>query len=193
MKRDNLVLYGSSFIKILASLGILYGLKIQNYIKVLLILLTDMIDCGLPKFFGLYSDTHVCERNHYQRVDKITDSLTYVLLFFYVYQQSLLSTSEIKTIFGLLVYRLIGVIMYLAKNNRKFLFYFPNFFLEVLMVLLFTKNIQYRTILIIFVVMFKLTQEYFLHYVERTKSSFKTFLSQIQLKNIKKMSNTKET
>ena len=171
MGSDEFTLYASSFFKVVVSLGILYGLNIPAYLKVLLVSLSDTVDCGLPKLLGLYKDARFCEGEHYQRLDKITDSAVYVLLLFYVYQKSLLSTVGREVVLGLLIYRLLGVGLYLIENNRKLLFYFPNFFLEVLFVLLFTKNVGFRVVLIGLVAVLKVVQEYFLHYLERKGSS----------------------
>ena len=176
MGSDEFFLYASSFFKVVVSLGALYGLSIPAYLKVILVSLSDTIDCGLPKLLGLYKNARFCEEDQYQRVDKITDALVYALLVLYVYQQSLLSRTGREVVLGLLIYRLLGVGLYLIENNRKQLFYFPNFFLEILFVLLFTRNIGFRVILICLVVVFKVVQEYFLHYVERKGSSVEAIL-----------------
>ena len=170
MGSDEFALYASSFFKVVVSLGVLYGLSIPAYLKVLLVSWSDMVDCGLPRLLGLYKNAQFCEGEQYQRLDKITDAVVYALLLLYVYQQSLLSQTGREVVLGLLIYRLLGVGLYLIESNRKLLFYFPNFFLEVLFVLLFTKNVGFRVVLICLVVVFKMVQEYFLHYVERKGS-----------------------
>ena len=176
MGTDALALYAGSFLKVAVSLGALYGLSIPAYLKVLVISVSDVVDCGLPKLLGWGLGRGICRGEHYQRLDKITDSAVYVLLLLYVYQKSLLSTVGRKVVLGLLIYRLLGVGLYLIENNRKLLFYFPNFFLEVLFVLLFTKKVGLRAVLIGLVAVFKMIQEYCLHYVERKGSSVRALL-----------------
>ena len=67
----------------------------------------------------------------------------------------------------LLIYRLIGVYLFITKHNKKYLFYFPNFFLEISLSLMFINQFsileKFKIIIIIIIIIFKLIQEYYLH------------------------------
>ncbi len=43
--------YFSECIRIIATIIILYTLNIPIFMKILLIMITDSIDCGIPRFF----------------------------------------------------------------------------------------------------------------------------------------------
>ena len=167
---DSNILIISSIIRISATYLVLYFLHIPSYLKVILFWFIDLIDCDIPRLLNLYKNKKFCDTTEYQITDKITDSLCYIMLLNYIFQNNLLNKKEINVIFWLLLYRLIGVLIFLKKKNRQILFYFPNFFLEITLALLFIKesNIKnltnYKTIIIGIVLILKIIQEYILHY-----------------------------
>tara|TARA_Y100000741_G_C18255617_1_gene558849 strand:- start:1116 stop:1667 length:552 start_codon:yes stop_codon:yes gene_type:complete len=146
----------SQCIRIIITIFILYALDIPIFIKILLIIINDLLDC-----LG-------CDNLYYQKLDKISDSICYILLLFYILQNGNLSTNYNYLITLLLIYRLIGTYLFIIKNNRKYLFYFPNFFLEIclgLMIINYYPVLKEKEfIIIIIIIIYKIITEYFHHY-----------------------------
>ena len=156
-------LYYSQLLRIVLTLVILY-LPIPLFIKIILITLSDLIDCA--QIYHSFFDWVDCKSDIYQRSDKITDSICYILLLLYILKSNELSTRYKYILTGLLIFRLIGTFLFISTNNRKYLFYFPNFFIE--MALLFSiityYKLTYKHSMVILVIIFKLIQEYMMHY-----------------------------
>lgn len=72
-----------------------------------------------------------CNNLYYQKYDKITDSICYIILLYYIISINIFSNNFNNFLIFLLIFRLFGVLLFLSNNNRKFLFYFPNFYLEM--------------------------------------------------------------
>ena len=121
-------LYYSQLLRIVLTLVILY-LPIPLFIKIILITLSDLIDCA--QIYHSFFDWVDCKSDIYQRSDKITDSICYILLLLYILKTNELSTRYKYILTGLLIFRLIGTFLFISTNNRKYLFYFPNFFIEI--------------------------------------------------------------
>ena len=179
-------LYLSQFIRIITTILILYFLNIPIFMKILLIMLIDFIDCDIPRFlFGpknwtncnanIYQKSDKITDNIYQKSDKITDTICYTLLLFYILNNGGMSTNYNYFIIILFIYRLIGTSLFLIKNNRKYLFYFPNFFLEIclgLMVINYFSNLKnFKVIIILIIIIYKIILEYYLHF-HKIKNNF---------------------
>lgn len=160
-----ILLFISAFIRIISTIIILYSLNIPIFIKILLIILTDTIDC--PRYIFGYKNWVNCSENLYQKTDKITDTICYALLLIYILKNANLSTNYNNLIILLFIYRLIGLYLFLINSNRVYLFYFPNFFLEIclgLMIIDYYPTLENFEITIIsFIIVLKIIQEYFMH------------------------------
>ncbi len=175
-------LFISEFIRIITTILILYTLNIPIFIKILLIMLTDLIDCDIPHLlYGPKKWINCKTRRHtrsqgldiYQRWDKITDIICYTLLLFYILKYGGMSTNYNYLIILLFIYRLIGTYLFLIKNDRTYLFYFPNFFLEIslgLMVINHFPNLKkFKVFMISNIIVYKILLEYYLHVYKTNK------------------------
>ena len=159
-------LFLSQFIRIIITIIIIYFLNIPIFMKILLIMLIDTIDC--PKYV-LKSEKWVnCDTSIYQKSDKIIDIICYTLLLFYIIDNGSLSVNYNYLIILLFIFRLVGLYLFIIKNNRNYLFYFPNFFLEISLILLiidyFSIFKKYKLIIILLIIAYKIIFEYYLHY-----------------------------
>ena len=107
-------------------------------------------------------------KNHInKKTDKITDTICYALLLLYILKNANLSTNYNNLIILLFIYRLIGLYLFLINSNRVYLFYFPNFFLEICLGLMIIDYYpildNFKIIIILFIIVLKIIQEYFLH------------------------------
>lgn len=157
MNDDKQILIIASIIRVILTIWILYYTKYPTSIKILLIMISDFIDCDVVRV--LYKNKNMCQTHLYQKYDKIIDMICYTLLLNYIYPK--LDNKQRYLIIFLFLFRLYGVIMFLKNKDRKYLFYFPNIFLWTLPTILFY-GINYQLLLII--TFFKLLQEYYLHY-----------------------------
>lgn len=155
----------SEGLRIFLTLFILLVLCMPVFYKVLLVMITDSIDCGISKF--LFHDWVDPNTDLYQMSDKITDIITYIILLFYVIYIKYLDEKKNNFLGFLLCYRLIGEILYFSTRDRYFLLFFPNFFLETLLVLVGVKHFKideyYLPFFAICIFLWKLLQEYYLH------------------------------
>jgi len=159
------LLYISQIIRLIFTTYILYFNNTNLYIKIIFFMLSDSLDCGIPK--KIFTNWIDCKSNTYQKSDKITDMISYFIFLLYLKNNSNFNNQQIKIIQLLFFYRLIGFILFIKFNNRKNLFYFPNFFLEFSLIFSIINqfNLQkYNNILYIITILFKLFQEYFLHF-----------------------------
>lgn len=168
---NNEKLFISQIFRIILTIIVLFFFKIPLYAKLLIIMIIDNLDC--PLFFNI--EWVSCEKKLYQKTDKITDTICFFILLLYILKIRPFSTNYITLICVLFIYRLIGVILFLLKNNRKFLFYFPNMFEAITFVLALFKHFSFLKkymlkYLITLVVILKITLEYFHHYSPIFKS-----------------------
>ena len=127
----------------------------------------DRIDMNLLKQKTGRSSTTLGRTWSYQKLDKIGDSMCYVILLFYIVHNKLLSKSDTVLLVGLLIFRLIGVSLFLQFHNRKYLFYFPNFFIDVslgLFIIQYFSLVKYKIVILVFIFIYKLIQEYLMHF-----------------------------
>jgi hypothetical protein len=178
MTKQSLSLLISSILRIFVTFIILFTLNIPVFLKIVSIILADSIDCWLTRF--LVQKWNICKGIMYQRYDKINDMISYSMLLFYMLNHlngekvedynnnEGLSNIENKLLIGLFVYRFVGTIFFLGTNNRKFLFYFPNFFLEIALALFtvqYFPNLQpYKKKILTVTVIAKVIIEYFMHF-----------------------------
>lgn len=161
-------LYASQLLRIIATHLILCIPNFSLLHKVILIILTDFFDCDIPRFlFNRWID---CNSDIYQRSDKITDTICYFLLMIYIYNYAELSQTWKNIIIALFILRVIGVSLFLTNNNRRFLFYFPNFFLEIVLGLALIHRIKplqkYQTPLMLGIICYKIAYEYYMHVIK---------------------------
>ena len=151
---------------------IIYLTKIPLFLKIIFIMVLDRIDC-MPTYYPFKgplfsSDKEICKTNYYQKGDKITDIICYLILLVYLIKHRFFNQNYLLFLSFLFIYRLIGVILFCQYEDRNYLIYFPNFFIIISMVLatIFYFNISKSYIPIFFVLVFMLTiyQEYHMHY-----------------------------
>ena len=164
-KREKLYLAES--VRILVTILILYGTNYSPFYKIVLIMIADLLDRDVPNLF--FPDWINGSSNTYQRTDKIADSICYTILLFYILSTDCLSKKWNVVLFGLFLFRSLGVSLFLKNNDRKYLFYFPNFYLELSLLLFAIKEFKglkkYDTFLIILMIFYKIITEYFHHYL----------------------------
>lgn len=150
-----------SLIRVITTVITLYYTNLNIMFKMCLVYIFDMIDC---KYTGKY-DTYVHTKN-YQYFDKITDMVCYGFMLHYVRTNSLLPRNEMNMISIFYFYRLVGVIAYLKSNKREYLFLFPNYFLEITLFFLWSKDrvLPQKEKIIYFIIFAKIIQEYNMHY-----------------------------
>ena len=147
----------------------LFKSNISLYLKILFIIFIDTFDCGLPNCLGQQKNkTYIdCFSNEYQIGDKIVDTFSYIMLLYFIINYSKFKKNNINLLIFLLFLRIIGVVLYLIKNNRKFLFYFPNFFLEISLGFSLINKFEIlnknKNLVFMFILFYKLTQEYLIH------------------------------
>lgn len=181
MEKNRLIL--SEIIRIIFSYFILYFTNFSVFIKIVLIISLEYLDCS-PKFGGygpLFSlDKKICYTNYYQKIDKVADIVCYLFILIYFYQFKILNNYWIYLILLLFFIRLIGSYLFIITNSQKYLFYFPNFFLEITLTLSFIINLpflyRYRFLIFIFIFIFKIIQEYYLHIYKPKNKIFNSYI-----------------
>lgn len=138
----------------------------------------DNIDCTLLRKKNRHLSPYVvCQTLLYQKIDKMTDAVCYIILMIYIIHHKLLLNSDIALLLGLLIFRLIGIVLFLQNNNRKYLFYFPNFFLDIslgLFIIQYFSLFKYKIIILLGICVYKVIHEYIQHY--NPKIHFKLLL-----------------
>jgi hypothetical protein len=118
------------------------------------IILSDFIDHGVPNSLGLLSKNNT-KTSFYLIFDKLIDTIFNIMLFIKVRKDE----AYANVMLFLLIYRIVGVILFLMTRNIIFLILFPNIFLESL--LFYSLNLQ--RYIIPYVIIFKLIQELYIH------------------------------
>jgi len=154
-------------VRFVISYFILYYSKLGIVIKIGLVMLLDTIDCSRfhNKIFGMWED---CKKMWYQNWDKIIDTMIYFMLLDSILKSRDFSKTQKNVLKVFLVYRVIGVFLFLKSQNRKYLLLFPNFFLIYSLVFpivnrypIMRKN---SDIIYILTALTKILQEVYLHY-----------------------------
>lgn len=155
----------SEGLRVVATLFILLVLHLPLFYKIILVMITDSLDCGISKVF--FNDWVDPNTNLYQISDKITDMITYIILLLHVLYLRYLEPRKNIFVSILLLYRFVGEICFFVSCERKYLLFFPNFFLETLFVLVgmkyFNISDSYFPLFGCLILIWKLTQEYYLH------------------------------
>lgn len=125
--------------------AILY-LPISIGYKVILILLSDILDCNVVKlvkyFNNLQPDDSYCKHFLYQISDKLLDSISYLIIY------HLLKLPKIYLF--LICYRLVGVGLFYITLNSQYLIFFPDLFKELLAYQYLFKNIDSGVFIVVF-------------------------------------------
>jgi hypothetical protein len=135
---------------------------------VLLSMTADIYDWN---FLALYTDE---EHYFYQSWDRIMDAYFWIISLFIVRKwQDRVARNIAFSLFG---FRMIGLVIFLITQDRRFLFFFPNFYDNFLVIYLGYVLIFKQTLLIhstldslvLFPLLMipKIVHEYFLHYLQ---------------------------
>ena len=159
-------LFLSQGFRVFFTIFVLFLIHIPLFFKVILIIISDFFDNSIPlrKMFPEWIDPNT---EIYQISDKITDLVTYYILFIYLFRYRYLERKENLILFLLLFYRSIGEIVFFITKERKTLVFFPNFFLEISLLFIamkyFNLSKKYLPFFIILIILWKIAQEYYLH------------------------------
>lgn len=158
----------SQLFKIIASVLVLFFTKQHLFIKIIIIIVIDYLDC--PYFFTnkLKIQKVDCKSESYQKYDKLTDTICYFMILYLFIKNKNFTKNEKQIITFLFIFRLIGTTLFYIKKNKKYLFYFPNFFLELALLfsvcIVFPYLKKYKILFVSMIIFYKLIQEYLLHY-----------------------------
>ena len=151
--------------RIISALIILFYFKLPLYIKILFIVLTDFIDYS--RYHRYILDWIDCKSFLYQASDKITDTIVYTILFIYSSIYANLSNIQNYILLFLLIFRIIGTILFLLNNSRRYLIFFPNFFLVISFIFAyfnyFKKYNKYLYLVCILGILYKISHEIYIH------------------------------
>ena len=159
-------LFISQGFRVFFTLFVLLLIHIPLFFKVVIITISDFFDNSIPlrKVFPDWIDPNT---EMYQISDKMTDLVTYYILLIYLFRSQYLERKENLVLFVLLFYRSIGEIVFFITKERYFLIFFPNFFLEICFIFIgmkyFNLSKKYLSFFIILIILWKITQEYYLH------------------------------
>ncbi len=175
--------------RVILAFVVLFYLPIPMSCKLLLIVFFDNVDGRFPKRLKIHNYDHTLTKQ-YQIHDKIADLLGYCIIMYYLYKKEIFPMNKLIVLFGLLIYRLIGDIIFFVQKNRKVLFYFPNIFEMLALYWAILYDIQKEpgkgadTLIIIAIVLFKTYHEYFLHFSDDNHANFKPFFGDFLKGNV---------
>tara|TARA_X000000950_G_scaffold285852_1_gene392925 strand:- start:198 stop:707 length:510 start_codon:yes stop_codon:yes gene_type:complete len=157
----------AEIIRIILTIFVLYYLPIPLFYKIILVMLFEGFDYTIPKKL-LKIDWIDSSNINYHIYDKIGDKICYSILLLYIIQNKIFPKSYSNILIYLLIFRIIGTVLFILKKNRDYLFYFPNFFLEITLAFSglkhFVLNNSIRNLIIPIIITLKIIQEYFMHY-----------------------------
>lgn len=168
--------------RVILAFIVLFYLPIPMSCKILLIVFFDNVDGRFPKRLKTYNYDHTLTKN-YQLHDKVADLIGYCLIMYYLYKNSIFPRDKLIVLASLLIYRLIGDIIFFVQKNRRILFYFPNIFEMLALYWAIVYDIkgdpqkEVDTLIIIAIVLFKTYHEYFLHFSDDNHANFKPFFA----------------
>lgn len=181
-KNDLNVLITFNILRCFLSYFIIFKTDINIIVKCYILFFSgglDSLDSTYPKKLGLYKEDTVFNLNkgfgdYYRIPDKINDILSNWSFFVYLNREKILDNFEINLLRTVLINRSIGLFLYFLKNAhflRKFkisshmFFYFPDYFSIFSMYFLILKKYdkKRKTGVFVLLILFKLTQEYYLH------------------------------
>jgi len=130
----NQILAVSFIVRILVVL-VIWLLPIDPNIKVILIFLTDFLDCWTTKLISKvqngvpFTKNNSCKEFNYQMTDKIVDLLTYCIV---------LQILPFNPLFlGLLIIRSLGLTLFYRTRDSHWFIYMPDLFKEVVLFSIF--------------------------------------------------------
>ena len=127
---------------------------INKNIYIILPILLYLLDILDGEYLRLFNKKNCCKYFQYQLMDKIIDIISYCLLFFIIKKDIIL--------YICIIYRLIGVILFIITKNSYFLVIFFDFVKEYLLYrYIFDNNYKYIYVFIMLKIMF----EYLLHII----------------------------
>jgi len=168
-----------SIIRLIVTIYLLFFTKTSLFMKILFVYIVDMIDYNpiIGKLF--YKNSKYTETYTYEQYDKISDLISYILLLVFIYSNNHIPINYKHSLLLLLIFRIVGIALFLSTNNTKYLFYFPNFFLEftLLFSLIFEQkytnlNTPFRFFLVF---VLKILQEYLMHYNKDIRNILKDY------------------
>ena len=162
----------SHMIRIVMSFLILFFLNVSLFYKYLLVNFMDFID-SRPRnsntlIHPLMSNSEYDPNDiNYQIKDKIIDSIISFILLLYLLKKNYLLKKQNNVLIFLFVFRMIGIYLFIQNKDRSFLIYFPNFFMEIMLLFIamkeFSINVKYLPSFVVFTLLMKLLQEMYLH------------------------------
>jgi hypothetical protein len=154
---------------------LVFTLKINDWTKIILILLMDYVKT-LPLLLCNTYPT-LSTNSMYQELDKILDSLGYVMCYQIIVSKHLLPPKSTKILFAVLSYRLVGLSLFFLTFNRSLLFFFPDLFKEIMIVLYFVPSTSAKFYIFSGIILvLKLYIEY-LYHIKKVKPISKKFLN----------------
>ena len=160
----------SESLRILFSFCIFFVFTIPLFYKIILLIISDTFDCGFSKlFFKEWIDPNT---EVYQISDKVCDTIGYTFLLIYLWTSMFLCKKYNSILTVMYFYRLIGTLLYIIFQERQYLLYFPNFFLESSLIFTglkqFSISKKYLPIFFALMIFWKLLQEYYLHIFKKS-------------------------
>ena len=124
MKIDLIMLMFIMLLRMVVSCVILYASSMPIYVKIIALILVDALDGGFLHIWhhDLRWDRSLRDSKHYQIADKIVDTIVAIMIYIYALDPYTRWTG------ALLLYRIVGVVLFILFQNRTFLVIFPNFF-----------------------------------------------------------------
>jgi hypothetical protein len=122
------MMYELGFIVRLIATIVLLLLPIGYKLKVILIFLTDCIDCWTIKIMNYLQNKPVarlCKMYEYQSVDKAVDLFTYLLVYLY------LGLSPLYLF--IILWRLVGISLFYLTSSSAWLIVCPDLFKEIIL------------------------------------------------------------
>ena len=167
LRHDERMLLVSECVRIAVTIVILCITNVPVFLKIVLIMVADSIDCTRVHSWLVSENWIDCNSMTYQKTDKVTDTICYMLLLVYLLNNGRMSINYSYLIILLFIYRTVGVYMFLISEDRSYLFYFPNFFLEITLGLALTDYFKYlkpfKGIFLVGILLHKVAQEYYMH------------------------------
>lgn len=152
-KKGYMLRYFATFIA-LPAVFLLFRKKLNRYLFLILPIILTLLDWLDGTFKNLYNDTNEnCGNSlYYQTYDKICDSASYV----WTYVLILYFLKEDPLLLFFIVYRIIGVSLFLFTKNRTWYVVFFDFVKEyILYRFVFGKNLNYIPLFILFKIGFE--------------------------------------
>jgi hypothetical protein len=120
----------------IVAMVVVFVLRINPWVKIALILSMDALKCQLLYMLDsskLSKEKGALSQNHYyQYYDKIMDTLGYYMSYVIIKQHSLLTPVQTQILLGALIYRTVGVVIYLVTKKDNILLYFVDMFIPLL-------------------------------------------------------------